>query len=799
MKYFIAVFVMCALAPLAFGTSASHWNHTTEADFKKGKFNNTVATNLGDVKLSRAVKTMLEQDAKITAVYSLVEAADGTIYAGTGPQGIVLSLKGEKVSTIATLEDANVFSLLIGADGKLLIGTGGEKGRILRVEKAGEKPAEIFSAEGVQYVWKMVQTPDGNIYAATGPNGQLFEIRPDGSRSELFDSDENNLLSMVTDGKDFLFVGTDPNGLVYRINRKTRDVFVLYDAAESEISALALDKDGNLYAGTGQASDADEAGAAEAAETEKSGRPEGGAEVTPLPSPKPRDPKPPELPKPNPGEPDPIPKSRTNLFMGDPALEKVLGREANPQAPGDPNPTPAPPAPPKNRQQAAAAAAMARPQLPNVPLPIPTPTEGNAIYRIDPAGFVTEVFREPVMILSIFEKDGTLLVGTGSEGLVYQVSPAAEETQVLAKVNPKQVMSMLATKDGRVMLGLANVGGLAIMSSGFATEGNYISPVLDAGQISRFGKLQLRGSLPGGTSLTVATRSGNLQEPGERGWSKWSEESPATEFLQVSSPSARFVQYRLSFTSKEGKSTAVVDEVDLAYQLPNVAPQVKSVKIASAPDENSPPSARALAAIGPAALAAAAAGMKDTTPPGRQRIITWESTDANNDPLEYVLYFRSGTRGPWILMQDKLKEATYTWDTRGVPDGRYQVRVVASDAKANARGEGKIGSRISDPLTVDNTPPVIGDMKATVQGKSAHIEAKIIDRTSIVAKVEYALDSKDEWQAVNASDTIFDSPEEAVNFTIDGLAAGVHQIMLRASDAHNNPAYETVTVTIESK
>ena len=277
MRNWILLFVICALSPLAFATSASHWNHTTEADFKKGKFNNTVATNLGDVKLSRAVKTLLEQDAKITAVYALVEAADGTIYAGTGPQGIVLAVKGEKVSTIADLEDANVFSLLIDADGKLLIGTGGEKGRILRVEKAGEKPVEVFAAEGVQYVWKMVQTPDGMLYAATGPNGQLFEIKPDGSKSVLLDSDENNLLSMIGDGKDLLFVGTDPNGLVYRVNRKTKDVFVLYDAAESEISALALDADGNLYAGTGQAAETEETGAAEEAETEKAGRPEGGS------------------------------------------------------------------------------------------------------------------------------------------------------------------------------------------------------------------------------------------------------------------------------------------------------------------------------------------------------------------------------------------------------------------------------------------------------------------------------------------------------------------------------------------
>src|SRR3954463_11799817 len=121
MKNWILLLVMGALAPLAFANGASHWNHTTEADFKKGKFNNTVATNLGDVKLSRAVKTLLEQDPKITSVYALAEAADGTIYAGTGPQGIVLALRGEKVSTVATLEDANVFSLLIDADGKLLI------------------------------------------------------------------------------------------------------------------------------------------------------------------------------------------------------------------------------------------------------------------------------------------------------------------------------------------------------------------------------------------------------------------------------------------------------------------------------------------------------------------------------------------------------------------------------------------------------------------------------------------------------------------------------------------------------
>src|SRR5947207_10527384 len=112
---------------------------------------------------------------------------------------------------------------------------------------------------------------------------------------------------MIGDGKDLLYVGTDPNGLVYRVNRKTKDVYVVHDAPETEISALALDKAGNLYAATAEAMpqtpESEAAGA-----TEQIGRPEGGTSGAPIPSPSRPEPKPPELPNPNPGEPEPIPK-----------------------------------------------------------------------------------------------------------------------------------------------------------------------------------------------------------------------------------------------------------------------------------------------------------------------------------------------------------------------------------------------------------------------------------------------------------------------------------------------------------
>src|ERR1700704_2828853 len=125
-KLFLVLALVAVAVPL-WAVQTSHWTHTSEADFKNGTMQNVVATNLGDLKLSRAVKTILESDSKVSSVYALVEAAAGAIYAGTGPQGVVLKVVDDKVSTACKLDDGtSVFCLAIDGDGGLLIGTGGE-------------------------------------------------------------------------------------------------------------------------------------------------------------------------------------------------------------------------------------------------------------------------------------------------------------------------------------------------------------------------------------------------------------------------------------------------------------------------------------------------------------------------------------------------------------------------------------------------------------------------------------------------------------------------------------------------
>src|SRR6186713_3341849 len=106
----VVVIALSVNSTLAVGTS--QWAQTSENDFKNGTFDNVVATNLGDLKLSRGVKKILEQDPRVSSVYALVQTRDGAVYAGTGPEGVLLKIKDDKVSDATKLEDGtSIFSL----------------------------------------------------------------------------------------------------------------------------------------------------------------------------------------------------------------------------------------------------------------------------------------------------------------------------------------------------------------------------------------------------------------------------------------------------------------------------------------------------------------------------------------------------------------------------------------------------------------------------------------------------------------------------------------------------------------
>ena len=84
--------------------------------------------------------------------------------------------------------------------------------------------------------------------------------------------------------------------------------------------------------------------------------------------------------------------------------------------------------------------------------------------------------------------------------------------------------------------------------------------------------MHLHGSLPEETALTVATRSGNVQDPAEKGWSNWTDEAPATEFVQIHVAAGAVPAVPADVhEQRSGQGVAGGGGRDVAYQMPNLA------------------------------------------------------------------------------------------------------------------------------------------------------------------------------------------------------------------------------------
>ena len=104
------------------------------------------------------------------------------------------------------------------------------------------------------------------------------------------------------------------------------------------------------------------------------------------------------------------------------------------------------------------------------------------------------------------------------------------------------------------------------------TTGEYVSPVADGGlEPAAWLDLQWSGTTPPGTSVVFATRTGDTPAP-DASWSEWSD----TSGDDVTSPPARYAQYRATLATTDPLASPVIEAVHLTHGPPGdtTAPQV---------------------------------------------------------------------------------------------------------------------------------------------------------------------------------------------------------------------------------
>jgi hypothetical protein len=359
---------------------------------------------------------------------------------------------------------------------------------------------------------------------------------------------------------------------------------------------------------------------------------------------------------------------------------------------------------------------------------------------------------------------GVPYVGTGAEGRVYTVDDA-HRVALVADTDERQIGALHVTGATHFLIG-SDPGAFHRVLAVGGPDAVWTSKPLDAGLRARFGHLRWSGT----GALEVSTRSGDTQTP-DATWSAWS--TPVNDGGPISSPPARFVQVRARLRD----AAATIAEVSVPFVTENLRAVVTEVTTRGKGSHEPRESKDSLPASG--------------GEPGRHDAVvhvTWKVDNPDNDDLRYRVSFHKDGQTRWLdatAPDDVLTKSELDWDTSSLPEGKYRVRVDASDELANPPGETTHFALETSPILVDNTPPVVKTL--TMQGH--RLRAEVVDGLGPIARVEVAIDGHIEWRPVASTDGLYDTATETIDADITSLlpaTPGPHVVALRAYDAAGN-------------
>jgi hypothetical protein len=342
------------------------------------------------------------------------------------------------------------------------------------------------------------------------------------------------------------------------------------------------------------------------------------------------------------------------------------------------------------------------------------------------------------------------------------------------------------------------MGRIFRLGEGPGAAGSYEAPVHDSGTASRWGSVSWRADTPSGVAVQFRTRAGNSTKP-DRTWSEWSEPLTASAGSRISSPNARYIQWKVEMSGTNG-ATPSLNSVTLAYLPQNTPPVVKSINVIT----QAAPTVQAKAATSGTAAYSVTVSDADTSGSGtptqtlnraaaQQITITWIAEDPDGDRLVYALYFRGEEETQWKLLRANLHENSMTFDADVFADGKYFFRVVASDRETNPPASAREATLISSPMMVDNTPPLVTMGETRRNGVTAHVEWEAADSASPLRRCEYSLDATG-WVPVDATDGVIDSLREKFTLELSALTPGEHLLVIRAADSAGNTGLAKVVL-----
>ena len=741
------LFLVLAVAVPVRGVDTAFWQMGSFDEFLQGALTGVSLSKEGELTLAPEAQVVFSPEEALAL--ALARDRSGSLYVGTGHQGKVFRVgPDQKANLFFTTHEPDIFAMTAGPDGALYVGSSPE-GKVYRVTADGK--SSVFYDPRTKYIWALLFDAQGRLYVATGDKGQILRVDPTGKGEVFFDSKQTHIMCLELDPQGNLLAGSVPNGLIYRITPQGK-AFVLYQASLPEVHDLALDSQGHIFAAT--LGGAGGKGSPELLLSPPAGIPSGGVTTV------------------------------TVTASAEP--EQARAKAQNP---------PAGPTTPSFNRPAPFAVPL---------LPLQLPQGRGALVEIFPDSTAETIWssnNESIFGLAV--RNAHVLFSTDTNGRIFDLDPRrdGEKLTLLAETH-ESLTTRLLLGDSDLYAATSNAAKLFRIEDSPTREGTFEAPVKDTKFVSRWGVLAWRGDVPSGCTLQFYTRSGNSDRP-DHTWSDWAGPYNDPSGDPVTSPPARYIQWKAIFRAAGGASPTL-DEATISYLNQNLPPQIRSLNVSTSGERTGAagPGQPVNLSMGAGLTVTAAptvsfGGLPPTPSPiGKAPVtLTWQADDPNGDQLIYALYVKATDEQEWHLLKGKLHQASYTIEPSALPDGKYVARLVASDEESNPPNSARTSELQSAPFWIDNTPPEVQLLKLTATGSNAEVQFVVEDSTSPLRGAETSLDGKG-WQDVFSDDGIVDSRKETFTVKLSHLDAGEHILALRAYDTAGNPGVGKAVIRI---
>jgi hypothetical protein len=726
------------------------------------------------------------------------EESSQDAYSSGDPQSVSITSDGElllapQLKKVLDGTQSIIWKIARDSKGNIFAATGNE-GKVLKIDPQG-KTTTFLATKELEVQSLLIDKKD-NLYAATSPDGKIYRVKPDGTSSVFFDPADRYIWSLTMDDEGNLYAGTGDQGKIYKID-KDGNGKVLINTTETNITVVVWDKSKKLLAGSdknGILYSVDATGKAfvlfdselqqiTSIYSDPAGEIYFSAISGNVPAANQKSTTEPVQPT------VPVPQTKPTQQESD-SRKSVQGDE---HPPGEGNPS-------EGEGEAEVTTSVEMTTV--TPQPAATkPSGASQVYRITNNGLIEEVYtatEDQILDIAGYKED-RLLLSTGKKAKLILLDKNKKST-ILLKAPEEQITSVIA--GDRIFLATANPGNIYELAEDHAGKGTYYSDVKDTQTLSQWGQLSWKGTVPGGTSLHLSARSGNTRTP-DATWSAWLDAGTDQAGKSMSIPKARFVQWKADFTTTDPKTTAVLREVKLAYLQQNIRPEVLSITIyppgavfrkqessenfAGVPDEDDSAAKEQQdqnQAIQAQTDISQTLGKKEYKH-GYQTII-WNAVDENQDDLRYDVYYRASGDKNWKVLGKNLREKIFAWDTETMPDGTYNMKVVVNDSGSNPKEYVLSNEKESDTFDVDNSAPLIQVLGTKKEKAGMVIEVQAKDQYSAIKDMEYSV-QPGIWNEVFPVDAINDSPLETYRIELKGVAADT-DVVFKCSDRGNNVA-----------